>query len=1778
MGRTKLEHENYRIRARQPLVVGLILAALIGSLLAPTAIAAQTTVSRNEVLITSVWDGSFPLSRQGIPVPDTDPVDDGVWSGTAPEAHTPGLDNSVNNGVVRTNDLFQVRIDWNINEADATNVFLEVVLPPFVSWETGDYSTFAGCDPATSTLPDPQTLRCSLLDQSEGSNGVIRPTGLVSHTPLDGTTFDVVATLTTADNTAGVFDGLDQPYTVSEVASASWVTEAPVITGPVNDGAGDGYVFLYPLTLRNESLLSEPDKGTGLLDDTVAITLNDHAWSLVSTATVASAAQLTAAGLTGRNACGNYDGTGAFPVTVETWVCGTATSPNGYPVVPITVSGQTTSVLPATNADGTTNDLAVVVSGQIAFWLPKADVDVEIADVTNGGADTGAEFFNTISSDADTVAITSQADATPIQVSSTTGLVDESSAITSLSDPNDNTRRAVVGAVLPPSDGGGSTPFAFHDIEFLPAPVALVDQWRRFTMPLRHYDFFGQGRLPGNDPSRTPTIEAIGEVARGQTVAIRLTAYHALGRLTDLHGCAAFDTEHYSLTSLPPSITVREGTSPKNGGVWSFVPTGAHTVAPNAGPLAYVDARSGGGAEEGPASHFFISSDFTTPDLPFVLEYTDAPILRHSGSSFGAGFDGVTCNDADAGPSGWVDASTGDLSVFDTVNPGDDVFEGITRVRMSVPDGPTDGFSLATAYFHAKVKTDLNAQTNDQELHAMASHALGEFDALGVPDFRPYPGSATTYDCEAFNDAQWIANGNDLATATGWCNGRFHDDGTSSTDTGDLVERDAASWTLSIDEVDHDSHDMVRIVGAQLGVEKTNLDGLNDVADNGDLVQFEIAPSVTGSPAEALTNVRLVDDLNGTFYEFVRFVSQPATGPGCTETSGVIECQFSEPDPLVNSDASLSAGLPGGWSDSFIIEVVVKDAVAAEQFATVLTNTVTVDSDQLGPWDQLLGGNAFAAGDGSGGFTSPPVDDAQTDSDTASSFMPSPADEAAILKAVDTLEGPCVRHPLVNPMPADWPGRCSMISMDDDMSFTLSLDNHGNTAFTDIEIVDVFPHNTDATEPASNTPNQGGSTPNTIGDGRYPPTSVAGTLGFVSMTPLNVPAGSTVTTWVSGDPSLSISRDPDVSVSGATPSTWCDTVGGTVQLGTGSCPATATDVTATYTHVDGSLLPGQQLDLRLTLDSEGDVCTDVWTNTFGARVDQIWLPIRSNDVSIMVDCEFDLALEKTVDSAWTPPVSWLTPGTSLVPFVVEVTNQGDGIEDFDVTDYVDTNVFAFDPANNAAGSTTGTIALPYTWDVTNPATPFAKVDGALPAGAVVQIPVNLTVIDPTAGPLENLAEISRFDSDGDPSNGDSDPTNPGGGALLDKDSMPDGVNDEPEAGVLEDGETGESDTDTSGDGVIDEDDHDIAYVIPHSLGNQIWEDIDNNGMIDSGENSIPNVWVELFADTNGDGLPDDLNNNGIIDASDAIATTGTDSSGMYLFDGLAPGDYVVGIPPMEWDPGQPLENMVSSTPTSSTPNDDVDSDDNGTPGSDRYIFSGPVTLGDAEPTGATPDNDPDTDDTNENLTIDFGFYTPNFDLALRKELATGQSTAVALGDLVTFTITVLNQGNVDATNVQVVDYLPSGMTLQDPDWTTDANGNIVTTLPGVIAAGSSATVDVTAKIVSANNLENHAEIAASEAVDVNGTTLLLPNGTPLSDIDSTADTNNTDTLIDNEIGNTNGDEDDHDIAAVTITAAIPPNIAFTGRTSSDPAAIAALLLLTGLAFTTIARRKRYKTV
>ncbi|MCB0664552.1 MAG: DUF11 domain-containing protein [Saprospiraceae bacterium] len=174
---------------------------------------------------------------------------------------------------------------------------------------------------------------------------------------------------------------------------------------------------------------------------------------------------------------------------------------------------------------------------------------------------------------------------------------------------------------------------------------------------------------------------------------------------------------------------------------------------------------------------------------------------------------------------------------------------------------------------------------------------------------------------------------------------------------------------------------------------------------------------------------------------------------------------------------------------------------------------------------------------------------------------------------------------------------------------------------------------------------------------------------------------------------------------------------------------------------------------------------------------------------------------------------------------------------------------------------------------------------------------------------------------------------------------------------------------------------DFSFVPMHSIGNQVWLDKDNNGLLDQGESLLSGVEIILhFVD------PDE----GCL----AVDTQFTDDQGLYLFDSLIEGQYLVEISASNFSLGGPLQGYVSSTGmgaedlswgTYENPLQPIDPDLDPTTGDDNGILdysgffphsvvSDTLNLGNDEPQGETPDNDiSGALDSLSNLSLDFGF-------------------------------------------------------------------------------------------------------------------------------------------------------------------------------------------------------------
>lgn len=140
-----------------------------------------------------------------------------------------------------------------------------------------------------------------------------------------------------------------------------------------------------------------------------------------------------------------------------------------------------------------------------------------------------------------------------------------------------------------------------------------------------------------------------------------------------------------------------------------------------------------------------------------------------------------------------------------------------------------------------------------------------------------------------------------------------------------------------------------------------------------------------------------------------------------------------------------------------------------------------------------------------------------------------------------------------------------------------------------------------------------------------------------------------------------------------------------------------------------------------------------------------------------------------------------------------------------------------------------------------------------------------------------------------------------------------------------------------------------------------------------------------------------------------------------------------------------------------------------------------------------------------------------YDLALIKQPVNG-STIFLSGTLVTFNITVFNQGTLPAHSIELTDYIPAGLTLQDAAWTV-VGDLAVRTINQTILPGTSIVVPITFLVdgtAPTCTVVNYAEISVDDG----------------DDGDSTPDNiNNDPNPIDDSVTDT---EDDHDLATIRV--------------------------------------------
>ncbi len=421
-------------------------------------------------------------------------------------------------------------------------------------------------------------------------------------------------------------------------------------------------------------------------------------------------------------------------------------------------------------------------------------------------------------------------------------------------------------------------------------------------------------------------------------------------------------------------------------------------------------------------------------------------------------------------------------------------------------------------------------------------------------------------------------------------------------------------------------------------------------------------------------------------------------------------------------------------------------------------------------------------------------------------------------------------------------------------------------------------------------------------------------------------------------------------------------------------------------------------------------------------------------------CAIDLALKKRSST------NYVKNGED-VPFTITVFNQGyEAPKEVSITDYIPEG-FDFDAAKNAG------------WSVVSPGKlEYVLKDVELNPGDSSDVSLVLT---PKSGVTSghkfiNEAEISeirdtagnvRIDLDSWP---DEDPDN-------DNDVLPGSEDDDEIEGTAKQ------------DSEDDEDDNDVAEVklMDLALKKELSEDAKfrygdfltfNLTVYNQGDVAVKNVEITDYVP---EGFTFDAIRNPLWNGADS------DNPVYTIGNTIMPGDSVkfnitllcnyIGAPnPESWVNIAEISKIhnvegedISAFDYDSTPDDTPDNDSGGKPDSpsDNSV--------DGTGTGVSGSEDANTDEDDADPV-----RVKVYDLALRKKLVAPEFYTYY--DLLTFEITVFNQGTDPVRDVIVYDSVPHGLqynSSDNPDW-TGSIPLVMTTIPGVIEAGDSAKVQI----------------------------------------------------------------------------------------------------------------------
>jgi uncharacterized repeat protein (TIGR01451 family) len=264
-------------------------------------------------------------------------------------------------------------------------------------------------------------------------------------------------------------------------------------------------------------------------------------------------------------------------------------------------------------------------------------------------------------------------------------------------------------------------------------------------------------------------------------------------------------------------------------------------------------------------------------------------------------------------------------------------------------------------------------------------------------------------------------------------------------------------------------------------------------------------------------------------------------------------------------------------------------------------------------------------------------------------------------------------------------------------------------------------------------------------------------------------------------------------------------------------------------------------------------------------------------------------------------------------------------------------------------------------------------------------------------------------------------------------------------------------------------------VFGGSVGDRVWHDVNSDGVQDPGEQGLDNVPVMLLW----------YGPNGVIGGGDDVTWTDTtDTNGNYLFENLPSGNYSVTVTPVDMVQTYDLDDGTSPFVTPHQAEFTLDKQLDGT---------GAIVA------------------IEDQIDVDFGYNI--YDLAIDKTVA---PNTVSTGDVVTYTVDVVNQLPSSLTSVTIVDTLPNGLA----DISAISNGGtynsgthtVTWTLTGTPALAGDTTISLTytAKVISSGNTA----LNYRNTVQVTGMEDGAGNNVP--DIDSVVNNMATDPVEDDE--------------------------------------------------------------